>query len=695
MQKTTLLILLAFSSLCLNAQTKLDSLYGVWQDETQSNSNRAEAFGEYIDFGFIESKPDSALLLIPKLIEFGNNNDYPSAMAIGYTLMGHHHYEETNYVLAQEFYEKSNEILEEISDDKNIPINIERIAYIYSDLGNLPEALKYFKKLLKIYEKAEDKIGMATTTNNIGITYSYMFNEVLALDYYVISLKISEKLEDKSYYEMCLYNIAMSYMEQENYPRALEYLEQSLKILEESDDGFGLAYSLNSIGEIYGYLGDFPRAVELIERAMGISEEIESKDAMAMSLSNLGKIYSEKNELSLSIKYFKKALKIYEEVEDRDMTTSNAEQGVAANEFEIGDIYKRQGNFKQSIEHCKKSLSVAHEIGALQVQKDACQCLYEVYKAMNNGNRALVYLEKIQVLTDTLSSEDISQKLQQMEFTKQVLTDSITTAENERLVNVAHQEEVRKKDQTRNYLAGTGLLLIILVGGVYSRLRYTRKSKAIIEKEKNRSESLLLNILPKEVAEELKNTGKATTKKYDNVSILFTDFIGFTELVASIPATKLVEELNHIFGRFDDIMDEFQIEKIETIGDAYMAACGLPKENVNHAQRCVQAAQKMVDFLNERNLTNDIQWNMRVGIHSGPVVAGVVGKKKFAYDLFGDSVNTASRMESNGEQEKINISQSTYELLKDEPSLFFKSRGQILAKGKGQMKMYFVETKLK
>ena len=236
-------------------------------------------------------------------------------------------------------------------------------------------------------------------------------------------------------------------------------------------------------------------------------------------------------------------------------------------------------------------------------------------------------------------------------------------------------------------MAGFGVVL--LFAGIVFRQRNR------IGKEKERSEKLLLNILPKEVAEELKNTGKASSKKYENVSILFTDFIGFTKLVASIPATTLIEELNHIFGRFDDIMDEFEIEKIETIGDAYMAACGLPEKNVNHAQRCVQAAQKMVAFLNERNLTNEIQWNMRVGIHSGPVVAGVVGKKKFAYDLFGDSVNTAARMESNGEPEKINISQSTYELLKDEPSLFFKSRGKILAKGKGEMAMYFVETKLK
>ena len=215
-----------------------------------------------------------------------------------------------------------------------------------------------------------------------------------------------------------------------------------------------------------------------------------------------------------------------------------------------------------------------------------------------------------------------------------------------------------------------------------------RTGELVLEKKK--SEELLLNILPKEIAEELKQSGKASTKKYDSVSILFTDFKDFTSLVGTIPATTLVEELNDIFSRFDDIMDEFRIEKIETIGDAYMAACGVPEEQPDHALRCVHAAQKMLEYLKTRNEEHTIQWTMRVGIHSGPVVAGVVGKKKFAYDLFGDTVNTASRIETNGNPGRINISKTTYDLIKDIPSLSFESRGQIQAKGKGELDMWFV-----
>ncbi|MEP2669466.1 MAG: adenylate/guanylate cyclase domain-containing protein [Cyclobacteriaceae bacterium] len=207
--------------------------------------------------------------------------------------------------------------------------------------------------------------------------------------------------------------------------------------------------------------------------------------------------------------------------------------------------------------------------------------------------------------------------------------------------------------------------------------------------EQIKSDDLLHNILPANIVRDLKESGKTIPKRHKNVTILFTDFEGFTELVASIPAITLVNELNDIFGRFDEIMEETEVEKIETIGDAYMAASGLEKEVSNHAVKCITAAQQMLSFLEERNKSHDIQWRMRVGIHSGTIVAGVVGKKKFAYDLFGDTINTASRIESASEPGEINISSSTHELVKNDFTCL--SRGKIFAKGKGELDMYFIK----
>jgi class 3 adenylate cyclase len=217
---------------------------------------------------------------------------------------------------------------------------------------------------------------------------------------------------------------------------------------------------------------------------------------------------------------------------------------------------------------------------------------------------------------------------------------------------------------------------------------------------------MLLNILPEEIAQELKEKGKADARNFDLVSILFTDFKGFTEASAKMSASDLVSEINHCFEAFDGIMEKYGIEKIKTIGDAYMAAGGLPVPTDDSVKNTVLAAIEMQDFIVKRKNEFDAQisspsgrlggaFEMRVGIHTGPVVAGIVGVKKFQYDIWGDTVNTASRMESNGEVGRVNISQATYELLKDDPDFAFESRGKIEAKGKGEMEMWFVQLKNK
>lgn len=250
----------------------------------------------------------------------------------------------------------------------------------------------------------------------------------------------------------------------------------------------------------------------------------------------------------------------------------------------------------------------------------------------------------------------------------------------------AHNDDM---DPYLSQIVNISMTALICLALIWSLSVLIDRSEDSLITEQKKSDDLLHNILPANIIKDLKESGKTIPKRHNNVTILFTDFEDFTELVASIPAITLVNELNDIFGRFDDIMEETEVEKIETIGDAYLAACGLEEEVTHHAVKCITAAQKMLSYLKERNKSHEITWRMRVGIHSGTIVAGVVGKKKFAYDLFGDTINTASRIESAGEAGKINISSATYELVKNDFTCL--SRGKIFAKGKGELEMYFVD----
>jgi class 3 adenylate cyclase len=217
--------------------------------------------------------------------------------------------------------------------------------------------------------------------------------------------------------------------------------------------------------------------------------------------------------------------------------------------------------------------------------------------------------------------------------------------------------------------------------------------KEAIEIEMKKNEELLLNILPESTAKELILNGRAVPKSYDQVTILFADFQNFTAIAESLTPEKLVDNLDQYFRAFDNAIAAFPIEKIKTIGDAYMCAGGLPEENTTNARDIALAALKMmeeVDRINQQKVAAGEQpWNLRIGINTGPVTAGVVGKSKFAYDLWGDTVNIASRMETNSEAGKINVSESTHELIKDQ--FVFSYRGQIAAKNKGELAMYFLE----
>lgn len=210
--------------------------------------------------------------------------------------------------------------------------------------------------------------------------------------------------------------------------------------------------------------------------------------------------------------------------------------------------------------------------------------------------------------------------------------------------------------------------------------------------ERRKSDRLLQSILPSTIAEELKLMDKSTPRKYDNATVLFTDFVGFTKISEDLSAEELVEELDLIFREFDRIIKNYNIEKIKTIGDSYMAVGGIPVQNKTHPLDCVMAALEIADFMDllkeEKERAGKIPWQVRIGVNTGSLIAGVIGDYKFAYDVWGDTVNTASRLESTGEAGRVNISSHTHKLI----HRYFQTdyRGRVSAKNKGEIEMFFV-----
>jgi adenylate cyclase len=695
----TLLLLVATTFAAQAQQPNLDSLYAVWQDQTQTDSIRTAAYNNYIWKGFLFSNPDTAFTLAEELVVFGLEKQYPIAQTDGYSIQGGSFYAKGNYPKALEYFDRSLKISEEIGNKVGIAKVLNNIGSIYKNQSNYPKALEYYQRSLKIQEEIGDKSGIAGVLTGIGVVYFTQSNYPKALEYYQRSVKIKEEIGDKSGIADVLNNIGIIYNIQSNYPKALEYYERSVKIREEIGDKRRITSSLINIGHIYLEKGDYPNALDYYQRGIKICEETGQKQFQANALIGIGSIYKNQSNYPKALEYCQRSLKIYEEI--------GAKDGIAIALYNIGDIYNKESKHQDAIIQCKKSLEISEDVGSIEQQRSACNCLYDAHKGLKNWQKALEYFELEQQLTDSLKADETNKDLQRFEFDRKILRDSIGREKEKREIEVAHQKEITEKNKIQYTAIGGGALVMLLAIGLFARLRYTNKTKKIIEKEKDRSDKLLLNILPAEVAEELKNTGESEAKHFDEVSILFTDFKGFTQASELLSAKDLVNEINTCFKAFDNICEKYGIEKIKTIGDAYMAAAGLghgSKDKVlrsKDAFNMVSAALEMQQFMMSRNQEllsrnirgereNSVGFTMRAGINTGPVVAGIVGVKKFQYDIWGDTVNTASRMESSGEVGKVNISESTYQLLKDDTDFKFESRGHIEAKGKGEIEMYFV-----
>ena len=230
------------------------------------------------------------------------------------------------------------------------------------------------------------------------------------------------------------------------------------------------------------------------------------------------------------------------------------------------------------------------------------------------------------------------------------------------------------------------IFILLITWLLLKKIINVRTKKLIIEKEK--LETFIADMFPKNTLDELMTKGKASKVKYDFVTVMFADIHGFTKIAEVMDTEALIDELDKFFSAFDSVVEKYGIEKIKTIGDAYMCAGGIPENDRANPIMIILAGLEMMDYMRRRNSEGIKLWDIKIGIHTGSVIAGVVGQKKLSYDIWGDTVNTANHIESSGEAEKINISGTTYEFVKDFFDCSF--RGKIPVKYKGELEMYFV-----
>jgi class 3 adenylate cyclase len=569
----------------------------------------------------------------------------------------------------------SKVLAERIKYKAGLALAIKNMGIGYYLQAKYVEAIKTWQNAMEVYKLIGDKAGVANMLGNQGAVYFNQGDDAKSLELHLKSLKMSEDVGDTLRIITSLVNIGIVYLNKEaTYKKALEYLLRSYKLSLEKKDQYLIGTSSVNVGETYFKMGDDSTALTYFFKSKKACEGTEN---LPYTLNYIGKVYLKQKKYDAAIGIHKEAYEFSKKLDTR-LYTTQALVGLAQAYFAKGDIVSSVNTYKQSLE-------IGLPLNLVTEMKDAYQGLTEAYSKQSDYTNAYKYQNLLLAIKDTIYNTNTDKKLGTLQFgfdlEKKESQISLLNKDKE----IQQQEIQRQKIVKYTFIGGFAIML--LFAGVF----FAQRNR--IQKAKKRSDELLLNILPEETAEELKATGTAKTKSFDSVSVLFTDFKNFTQASEILTPEELVAEINHCYSAFDRIVTKYGIEKIKTIGDAYMCAGGLPSTNNTHPFDVVAAGLEMVDFIErnkiERQEKGQPFFELRLGIHTGPVVAGIVGLKKFAYDIWGDTVNTASRMESSGQVGKVNISGTTYELVKDKFTC--NHRGKIEAKNKGQIDMYFVE----
>ncbi|MBT8219578.1 MAG: tetratricopeptide repeat protein [Bacteroidia bacterium] len=583
---------------------------------------------------------------------------------------------------AIKYSEQARDLAQELGRMEDLGYALKNIGLAYYFKSNFPEVMTNWQQSLEAFESIDHTEGISNLLNNLGAVAYSKGDDPKALEYYLGSLRAAEKINNEERMATAYVNIGAVYANDGNtYREALENYAKALAISERTGKKDAIGTTALNIGELYLNQGNADQALLQFQKSLSVLQEIGGHVSTAFA--SLGRGHAEKGEYLTAIEYYNKAIA---EAEKNEATIE--ESGAYTN---LGDAYRNLNQNRQAVNAYLKGIDLAKDLEAYKEIKDGYEGLAKAYASLGDFPKAYEAQTKFDETKEVIRAEEYDTNIGNLRF-------QFDLENKQKEIAILNQEneianaEIERASITRNFLFAIAGLFLLIIGGIMYQLRFVKKTSAIIEEERNKSEEILLNILPKETADELKLNGFVETKKYDQATVLFTDFKGFTLIAEKLPAEELIKSVDFYFKKFDEIIERNNLEKIKTIGDAYMCAGGLPEPNDTNQIDAINAALEIVGFVNEqhRNPKEGIYpFEIRVGLNTGPVVAGVVGTKKFQYDIWGNTVNVASRMESNSEPGKVNISEATYALIKDYYKC--KYRGEIDVKNAGKHKMYFIE----
>ncbi|SDB30652.1 Adenylate cyclase, class 3 [Flavobacteriaceae bacterium MAR_2010_188] len=580
------------------------------------------------------------------------------------------------------YADKAIELAEKVKYKKGLAYGYKNRGMAYYVKGEFNEVLKNWEKSLAIFEEINFKLGISNLQANIGAVYQSKGDDPTALDFFIKSIRNGQEIGDSLRIATAYVNIGTVYSnDKKTYPQALEAYQKAKTLFEALKDDDGRSVSVMNIAELYLLENKPKEALSYLEDYFASITEDGSDASTTLRL--MGTAHMELGELEESEDLLRQSINVAQS-KDYKMEETKAR-------IKLGELLTEKNQYNEAVTNFDQALNLSKATQVLLDRRDAYEGLAELYSKMGDFEKAYNYQERFSKIRDTIRDDQYENTLGNLRFQYDVENkeNEITLLNTE---NELKQSQIEKEATSRNLLLAVLVLFAFIIGGFFLQYQFVRRASKRIDKERARSENILLNILPKETAEELKQNGSIKAKKFERVTVLFTDFKAFSVVAEHISPENLVKSVDYYFKKFDEIVERNNLEKIKTIGDAYMCAGGLPAKNTTNAEDALGAAQEILAFVKatEANPPEDIYpFKVRIGLNTGPVIAGVVGTKKFQYDIWGNTVNIAARMESNSQPGKINVSENTYNVLKDKRK--FQYRGEIEVKNSKKLKMYFLD----